>query len=315
MTKKELAVISIVAILLLGGSCFPNEPVQALEPKTTLAPTAAENPSIATASEPAENSVPIVSPAQTAVNATISQDKIPVFFDIRGDSVQLTKNERESIDKWKIEIMQEAKDHPDTVFLNGNTREKQVALTFDDGPDPVITPKILGILKNYNVHANFFFIGQNAQQYPAVVKRAFDEGNLVLNHSYDHPVFYHQSREFINSELTKTDNILKGIIGKVPALVRPPYGIVTENVLSEANSRGYKLIIWSIDTFDWSQKDKSHISSNILNNVRPGEIILMHSNGDKQATADALPDIIEGLEKMGYNIVTLDSLLDVNAYK
>ncbi|MHB1651275.1 MAG: polysaccharide deacetylase family protein [Desulfitobacteriaceae bacterium] len=243
------------------------------------------------------------------------QDNVPMVLDIKGTSNKLTDKEQSSINKWKTEIALEALRHPGTVFLNGDTQEKLVALTFDDGPDKVITPKILDILKRYDVHGNFFFIGNNAQLFPLVVKRAYNEGNLVLNHSFDHPEFYNKTQEFIDNEFKRTDQILTSIIGRAPTLVRPPYGIVNDSVLQVANSHGYKLIIWSTDTFDWSQKDKRNIINNIVNNVRPGEIILMHSNGDKQATAQALPEVIEGLREKGYRIVTLDVLLNTNAYK
>jgi peptidoglycan/xylan/chitin deacetylase (PgdA/CDA1 family) len=112
-----------------------------------------------------------------------------------------------------------------------------------------------------------------------------------------------------------TDDAIKNVIGKVPSLVRPPYGIVTDAVLEVARAKGVKLVIWSSDTCDWSQKDALHIAQNVLENVRSGEIVLMHSNCDKLQTAKALPQIIEGLRAKGYKIVTLDYLLKTMAYK
>ncbi|HWQ89649.1 MAG TPA: polysaccharide deacetylase family protein [Desulfitobacteriaceae bacterium] len=236
-------------------------------------------------------------------------------FEIKGISAKLTEKEKNSIDKWKLEITQTISNNQGTAFLNGNTPKKLVALTFDDGPDQVVTPKILDILKHNQVHGNFFFIGSSVKLFPSVVKKAYDEGNLVLSHGFEHSNFTNKTESFICDEFNNTNNAICSIIGKTPVIVRPPYGIINENVLNAAKSQGYKLVIWSTDTFDWSQKDKSNIVDNVINNVRPGEIILMHSNGDKISTAEALPLIIEGLQEKGYTIVTLDLLLNTNAYK
>jgi peptidoglycan/xylan/chitin deacetylase (PgdA/CDA1 family) len=238
-----------------------------------------------------------------------------VYHEIKGSSERLSDKEKQSNVKWKLEITDFAKKYSNYIYLNGQTEEKIVALTFDDGPDEKVTPKILDILKAYGEHANFFFTGQNVNAFPAVAQRAYMEGNLILNHSYSHPSFYNKTAEFVAGEISRTDEILRNVIGKVPVLVRPPYGIITDNVIRTAEARDDKLIIWSTDTFDWSQKDATHIAENVLQNVRPGEIVLMHSNSDKTQTEIALPQIIEGLRAKGYKIVLLDYLLNTNAYK
>ncbi|WP_425806293.1 polysaccharide deacetylase family protein [Desulfitobacterium sp. Sab5] len=266
-------------------------------------------------SSPSASSSDMASQGSTSSSEVLTNSSEPVspsnpsVLEILGQSRKLTSQELNSMQKWRQEIAQIAKANPDWVFLNGPTSEKKVALTFDDGPDGSVTPKILDTLSRYHVNANFFFIGQNAKAYPAIVKRAFNEGNLVLNHSYSHPQFTQKSEAFITHELDQTDTLLKTLTGSTPEFIRPPYGIVTDQVLNVAKARGQKLIIWSTDTLDWSQKEKENIVQNVLLNVRPGEIILMHSNGDKQATAEALPAIIEGLQAKGYKIVTLKELL------
>lgn len=98
-------------------------------------------------------------------------------------------------------------------------------------------------------------------------------------------------------------------------MIRPPFGTVNENIIQEAEKNNVVIILWSIDTLDWSQKESANIAQNVLGNVRPGDIILMHSDEDKQATAEALPTIIKGLQEKGYDIVGLDELLQLNAYK
>ena len=213
------------------------------------------------------------------------------------------------------DIIKVAKQYPNDVFLNGDTHKKQVALTFDDGPDGKITPKILDILKQNNVKGNFFFIGENVAKFPKVVKRADKEGNLVLNHSYNHPDFKKENNEEIKNQILKTENVIYKIIGKKPAIIRPPYGDVDGRIVSTILQTDDKIAIWSIDTLDWSQKEKDNIVKNVLDNLRPGDIILMHSNGDKAATAEALPIIIKGIKEKGYEIVTLDKMLNIKAYR
>ncbi|MGH4122115.1 MAG: polysaccharide deacetylase family protein [Clostridium sp.] len=232
-----------------------------------------------------------------------------------GTSDKFTKKQLASNVKWKNDIVKFAKDNPDIVFLNGPTKEKAVSLSFDDGPDSKITPKVLDILKKYNIKANFFFIGESAKTNPEIVKRAFNEGHLILNHSYTHTDLSKLSLQVVTKELTSTDNILYKLIGKHPSIVRPPYGAIDNNVISVFRKNNYLMAIWSLDTFDWSQKEKKHIVDTVINNVRPGEIILMHSNNDKIVTTEALPQIIEKLQAKGYHFKTISDMLNIKAYK
>lgn len=258
----------------------------------------------------------IKSASIASVNASMpSTPKDAVIYELKGGSQRFSDKEKQSIAKWNLQIVNFAKQYSNYIYLNGQTEEKIVALTFDDGPDALITPEILDILKLYKVYANFFFVGKNVQIFPGVVQRAYNEGHLILNHSYTHPEFYNKGYRFVDDEISMTDEAIKNVIGKAPSLVRPPYGIVTDTVLKVAKDKDFKLVIWSSDTCDWSQKDSLHITQNVLENVRPGEIVLMHSNSDKTQTAKALPQIIEGLQAKGYNIVTLDYLLNTKAYK
>jgi peptidoglycan/xylan/chitin deacetylase (PgdA/CDA1 family) len=236
-------------------------------------------------------------------------------MEILGKSKNLTAKQQDSMDKWRTDIVDLAGKNEGKIFINGASDSKQVALTFDDGPDGSVTPEILDILKSRNVNASFFFIGNNVNQYPEVVRRAYSEGNLVLNHSMGHHEFTRLTHEQMMKEVTDNEDTIYSIIGKRPAIIRPPYGSVSQEELDLLNSSGCKVVIWSIDTLDWSQMESSNIERNVLDNVRNGDIILMHSNSDKQATAEALPDIIDGLQAKGYTIVTLDKLLGVEAYR
>jgi len=236
-------------------------------------------------------------------------------YPILGASNKLTAKERSSMNKWREDIVQVAGHNPGEVFINGPSSVKAVCLTFDDGPDGVFTPKVLDILKQYGVHGSFFFIGQRVKNYPAVVRRADREGNLVLNHTWDHKDLSHLSDLAIRNEITMTGDEIASITGKRPALVRPPYGAVNDRVIRDLQGGNCKIAIWSIDTLDWSQKDKANIARNVMDNVRPGDIILMHSNAGRQATVDALPAIITGLQAEGYGFLTLADMLNVPAYQ
>jgi peptidoglycan-N-acetylglucosamine deacetylase len=244
-----------------------------------------------------------------------AEPKKPVIHEIFGDSNKLGEKEKASMLKWRKDIYQFAAENPDLIYLNGQKEEKVVSLTFDDGPDNINTPKILDILKKYNVKGSFFFIGNRLDSFKSVVKRAAAEGNLVLNHSWSHPDLIHKDAAIINQEITSTQNKIFDIIGKKPALIRPPYGDIDKKVLEALNQDDYKYVIWSIDTLDWSQRESANIVKNVLENVRPGDIILMHSNEDKKATAEALPLIIKGLAEKGYKFEDLGQMLGVNPYK
>ncbi len=250
------------------------------------------------------------------VDAGSKSDKVSIVpMEILGEWKNLTKKQQASMKKWRDEIVDLAGKNEGKLYINGPAERKQVALTFDDGPDGMVTPEILDILKAKEVNASFFYIGNSVKKHPDVEKRVYNEGNLVLNHSMCHPDFHNLAPDKMMKEITDTEDAIYSITGKRPALVRPPYGSVSKEELELLNSSGCKAVIWSSDTLDWSQKDSTSITGNVLDNVRNGDIILMHSNGDKKATAEALPGMIDGLKAKGYTIVTLDKLLGIDAYK
>lgn len=248
-------------------------------------------------------------------NSEVKKEKTQEIYDILGNSNKLTPTEKASLKKWRITIPTLVKENPNSLFINGYTENKWVALTFDDGPDGVFTPKIIDILKQHNIKASFFFIGKSIDAFPSAVKKAFNENNLILNHSMDHSDFSKKDFNGIKKEVEETENKIYNLIKKKPAIIRPPYGVVDKNTLTSLEQLGYKSVLWSIDTLDWSQKEKDNIVNNVVNNIRPGDIVLMHSNSDRQATVDALPIIIDTLKSKGFEFVTLDTLLGVQAYK
>lgn len=234
-------------------------------------------------------------------------------LDIKGNSDQLTNKQWQAMQTWRSDIVNFKENQPN-LYINGRN-EKKISLTFDDGPDEIVTPKIIEILQNHHVKGNFFFIGSEAEKYPQVVKNAYENGNLVLSHSYHHVDLTTLSNAEQADEINNAGLAIQTIIGKEPAMIRPPYGETNETLIANAKDKGYSVIIWSIDTLDWSQKDAENIIKNVTDNLRNGDIILMHSDSEKTETAKALPTIIEAVQEKGFEIVGLDELLGVEAYQ
>ncbi len=192
---------------------------------------------------------------------------------------------------------------------------KVIALTFDDGDNGENLQEILSILSTNNVKGTFFITGKAAAAHADLVKKIFDMGYPIGNHSYSHPDFTTISYNEILNQLSKADNIIKKITGSstVPYF-RPPYGSFNSNVLQAAGDAGYsKTIYWTIDTLDWKGISAYEITFNALNNASPGAIVLMHAGSGAANTKYALPGIISGLREKGYSFVTIPELLSRSA--
>lgn len=227
-------------------------------------------------------------------------------YNIRGGCPCLKAKVLYRVKKWQQDIVKTAIDNKETIIINGPRVPNKVYLTFDDGPHKRWTPRILAILKKNFIRASFFFVGQNATKNKNLVKKAFAEGHAVFSHSWSHPRFSRENQTTIKTEVTRTENLLNSLLGKRSLLMRPPYGDINEGRgLQVLRLLGYKVILWSLDSFDWAGLKKEAIVDNVINHVRPGEIILMHS---KEETCRALPTIIKKLKEQGYSFATVDSI-------
>jgi len=201
------------------------------------------------------------------------------------------------------------------LYCSPNKILKQVALTFDDGPDVCYTPQILDILKQNNVKATFFIVGLNAQSHPEMIRRIVSEGHAIGNHTWDHPVLSKLSADKVKEEVQKTEQLLYNITGLKTAMFRPPYGSITPQLINEISSLGYRIIDWSVDTRDWDKTPVSQIMDHVSNEIYPGGIILQHCSGSESEhlsnTVKALPQIISLLKRQGYNFVMVQDLLDI----
>lgn len=204
------------------------------------------------------------------------------------------------------------------VILHGPAR-KEVALTFDDGPDDVWTPRILDVLSRHGVKATFMCVGQRIQRNPQVFQRIVGEGHVVGNHSWDHPNLTKISIEEVRTEVHQTENEMERLAGVRPNFFRPPYGALNADVIREIMSLHYKIILWNVDSLDWAGLTAHQVTANILAHVGPGSIVLQHSAGGAgeslEDTVAALPGIIRTLRQEGYRFRTVSELLRTPAYK
>ncbi|WP_342435694.1 polysaccharide deacetylase family protein [Paenibacillus sp. FSL L8-0436] len=217
-----------------------------------------------------------------------------------------------------LSLSQLMRKYPETIKTQG-PRNRMIALTFDDVPDPRFTPQLLDVLRKYHVKATFFVVGSRAEKHPALVKRMIREGHVVGNHSYNHPEFGKLSVNEFRTQIVRTENIIAALAGYKPRLIRPPYGDVNEQQLKWAKSHGYKLINWNVDSLDWRGLSKSQVRNNILSHAGKGAIVLQHGGGGQgsnlRGTIQALPEVINVLRKRGYTFVTVPQMLQVDKNK
>ena len=194
-------------------------------------------------------------------------------------------------------------------------KDRVVAFTFDDGPDTEYTPRILDILNQYQVKATFMCCGQQIDSNLQIFKRMVREGHEIANHTWSHPKLTKISSSKVRREIEKTSSIIEQIIGQKPRFFRPPYGNMNKKVMKQCKALGYKVILWDVDSRDWTGIMGSQVAANILSGVKKGSIILQHNAGSPlSGTVDALPYIIEKLSKKGYRFLTVSELLGVAPY-
>jgi peptidoglycan/xylan/chitin deacetylase (PgdA/CDA1 family) len=188
---------------------------------------------------------------------------------------------------------------------------REVALTFDDGPWPVQTRQVIQILRRFRVPATFFMVGYLVERYPGIVALVDRAGMRIGNHSWDHPLepqLADLSLQRMIEEIGRTSRGLSAL-GIRTRLFRPPGGSYDDAVVQEARRQGMRVVTWSVDPGDWSERTSaSRLVRRVLRAVRPGSIILMHDGGgDQGATIHALPRIIRGIRRMGLRLVAIPS--------
>lgn len=201
------------------------------------------------------------------------------------------------------------------VVTDVSTKSKVVALSFDDGPDPINTPLILEALERHEVKATFFVLGIKAERYPLLIKEILSKGHEIGNHTYSHPDFHNQSNKFILNEIKKCNDIIYKLTGQFPSLFRPPGGFLSYSLVELVKNEGLTVAYWTYqqDSRDWQEgKSATQISSHIEKHISPGQIIILHDGAPNGIeTAKALDILIPKLKKEGYDFATITELINL----
>lgn len=194
-----------------------------------------------------------------------------------------------------------------------NTQEKIIALTYDDGPDPVNTPAVLDALKKHNAHATFFVLGKRVTANPEIIKRIKAEGHELGSHGYTHPDYNKYKKSAIAADITQTSDVLRKITGSDPSWFRPPGGYLSYDMVDICRDQKLTIAYWTYqqDSKDWRNGvGAGQIAGHINRHLEPGQIIVLHDgapNGLQTARATDL--MLDHLEKQGYRVVTMSELI------
>jgi len=200
------------------------------------------------------------------------------------------------------------------ALCSGNTDAKKVSITFDDGPDRIITPRVLDLLKQHNIKAGFFLMGKNIAGNEEIVKRMINEGHIIGNHSYSHANFFgFFSAGKVKDELQKNETLIDKVTGKRVALFRPPFGLSNPNIARAARLLDYTVVGWSIRSLDTVSSNNDKTIKRVFRRLKPGGVILFHDNHER--IIPILEEVINRTMEDGYDFVSPDVLLNVKAYR
>jgi peptidoglycan/xylan/chitin deacetylase (PgdA/CDA1 family) len=195
--------------------------------------------------------------------------------------------------------------------------EKLIALTFDDGPSAVWTPRILDELKRADVKATFFMLGKHVAEFPDIARRVAKEGHEIENHGYSHRVLVYYQADELEKDIREAEKIIREATGKTTKYFRPPKAWLTAAEKQKIRQMGYEVVLWSLNSKDWVTFHDKHIRRYILHHIRPGDIILFHDSGgaftteggSRRQTVRTIFRLAEQLREMGYRFVTVEELL------
>lgn len=211
----------------------------------------------------------------------------------------------EKVDTWSGEIdIHVGKKEKDMTQEETELSEKKIAITFDDGPHPVYTEKLLEGLKERDVRATFFVLGEKAKEHPEIIKQMEEEGHIIGNHTYTHIQLRSSNREKFRDELVMTNEVIKEITGEEVQYVRPPYGTWDKKLEEELNMFP---VLWNVDPNDWCTGNADKVTKRIVGKARENSIILLHDC--YQSSVDAALRSIDILTEEGYEFVTVEEIL------
>lgn len=194
------------------------------------------------------------------------------------------------------------------VLRSGSGLSKKIAITFDDGPNAQITPKILDVLKEHDVKATFFLLGQCVKANPEIAKKIVEEGHAVGNHTWNHRQLSGMPRESVEQQISSTQDEIRSATGVEARWVRPPYGMYRKETKEVFREHRLDVALWSVDPQDWRVRNRDYIIKAVTNKVENGSIILCHDM--HTATLEAVPVILKTLKESGYEFTTLEALAE-----
>jgi peptidoglycan/xylan/chitin deacetylase (PgdA/CDA1 family) len=192
---------------------------------------------------------------------------------------------------------------------------RQLALTYDDGPNDPHTGHLLDVLAKHNVRATFFLIGRYVVQRPDLVRRHVEFGNALGNHTWDHPNLIFSTPHSLREQLSRTSKAIEDATGQAPKLFRPPFGGRRPGVIQTARAMGMTAIMWNVTCYDWSAKSNETIEAHAHRQIKGGNVILLHDGGhlafgaDRSHTVIATDNLIRKYKDEGYEFVTVPEML------
>ena len=199
------------------------------------------------------------------------------------------------------------------VICSSGTQQKQIAISFDDGPVDHFTPEILELLAQQNVEAAFFCIGNRVDQNGSLLKKIYSQNHLVANHSYSHHFWFDLfSAKKMLADLRRMDLAMEKVIGVKPKLFRPPYGVTNPNLKKAIVQGGYTPVGWSVRSMDTVNNNEKKLLDKIINALKPGAVYLFHDTS--KTTVAVLPAFLRHARERGYDIVRLDKMLNLTPY-
>ena len=236
----------------------------------------------------------------------------PTVGDVSSEARSFTTPPALALDAdWTLSKQVEAAVPTGDAVGSAGSGGKEVALTFDDGPSGY-TGQVLDILDRGGAKATFFIVGRNAEQNPALVRRAVESGHEIGNHTWSHAALTGLAKAARHQEVQGASDAARSTVGHAPRLFRPPYGAMRPGTNREVRRAGLMPVVWSVDTRDYQPGVTAKaLVARIHASLRPGSIILLHDGGgNRQKTVAALPRILAEIERQGYRAVTVTQLLN-----
>jgi peptidoglycan-N-acetylglucosamine deacetylase len=202
------------------------------------------------------------------------------------------------------------------TFTGRPSGSRQIAFTFDDGPNDPHTLRLLGVLAKHRVQATFFFVGRYVQQRPEIAREIVQAGHVVGNHTHTHPLLIFKSEAEIRRQLSECRSALQDAIGQHSNLFRPPFGGRRPAVLRVARQLGLQPVMWNVTGYDWNAPPAAAVERKVAKQIRGGDVILLHDGGHKQMGADrsqtviATDHLIARYKSEGYEFVTIPQMME-----